>query len=46
MTIIEIKNNHMAIEQYYRPKPFENDEERLEYLFRMYEEMINKDRKS
>ena len=30
----------LAIEQCYRKKPFENDEERLEYLFRLYEEMI------
>lgn len=29
-----------AIEQCYRTKPFESDEERLEYLFKMYEEMI------
>jgi len=35
----------IAIEQCYRPKPFETDEERLEYLFRMYEEMINKEKK-
>ena len=28
-----------AIEQCYRQKPFETDEERLEYLFKMYEEM-------
>jgi len=33
-----------AIEQCYRPKPFETDEERLEYLFRMYEEMTSKKR--
>jgi hypothetical protein len=31
-----------AIEQCYRPKPFETDEERLEYLFKMYEEMTSK----
>jgi hypothetical protein len=31
-----------AIEQCYRTKPFENDEERLEYLFKMYEEMTSK----
>jgi hypothetical protein len=31
-----------AIEQCYRPKPFESDEERLEYLFKMYEEMTSK----
>ncbi|MGJ0340845.1 N-6 DNA methylase [Aliarcobacter cryaerophilus] len=31
-----------AIEQCYRTKPFESDEERLEYLFKMYEEMSSK----
>ena len=30
----------MAIEQCYRVKPFESDEERLEYLFKMYEKMV------
>ncbi|MBS4067634.1 MAG: hypothetical protein KGZ62_03425 [Sulfurimonas sp.] len=35
-------NLDMAIEQCYRPKPFESDEERLEYLFKMYEEMTSK----
>mgnify|MGYP001597635663 FL=1 len=35
----------MAIEQCYCPKPFETDEERLEYLFRMYEEMTSKEEK-
>ena len=34
-----------AIEQCYRTKPFENDEERLEYLFKMYEEMTSKEKK-
>ena len=34
-----------AIEQCYRPKPFETDEERLEYLFRMYEEMTKQENK-
>lgn len=29
-----------AIEKCYRDKPFENDEERLEYLFKIYEEMV------
>lgn len=32
-----------AIEKYYRLQPFKNDTERLEYLFRLYEEMIKKD---
>jgi len=32
----------VAIEQCYRTKPFESDEERLEYLFKMYEEMTSK----
>lgn len=30
----------MAVEQCYRAKPFSSDEERLEYLFKLYEEMI------
>lgn len=29
----------LAIEKCYRKKPFENDEERLEYLFKLYEKM-------
>jgi hypothetical protein len=32
-----------AIEKCYRLQPFKNDTERLEYLFKLYEEMINKD---
>lgn len=34
-----------AIEQCYRqqPQPFKNDTERLEYLFKLYEEMVKKD---
>ncbi|MBW6488913.1 DNA methyltransferase [Sulfurimonas sp.] len=38
-------NLDIYIEQCYRPKPFESDEERLEYLFRMYEDMTSKDGK-
>lgn len=30
----------MAVEQCYRSRPFKSDEERLEYLFKLYEEMI------
>ena len=30
----------LAVERCYRSKPFANDEERLEYLFRLYEQMI------
>lgn len=30
----------LAVEQCYRSKPFESDEERLEYLFKYYEQMI------
>jgi len=33
----------LAIERCYRKKPFESDEERLEYLFGLYEEMIEKE---
>ncbi|MDP8217682.1 MAG: hypothetical protein P9M03_03035 [Candidatus Theseobacter exili] len=32
--------NDMAVERCYRSKPFERDEERLEYLFKLYEKMI------
>jgi hypothetical protein len=32
-----------AIEKCYRLQPFTNDTERLEYLFKLYEEMITKD---
>jgi len=32
--------NDLAIERCYRSKLFENDEERLEYLFKLYEKMI------
>jgi type II restriction/modification system DNA methylase subunit YeeA len=35
----------LAIEKCYRNKPFENDEERLEYLFKLYEEMIAEENK-
>lgn len=36
----------LAIERCYRLKPFESDEERLEYLFKMYEKMIAKEQES
>jgi hypothetical protein len=32
--------NDEVIERCYRSKPFESDEERLEYLFKLYEKMI------
>ena len=32
--------NDLAIERCYRSKPFESDEERLEFLFKLYEQMI------
>lgn len=32
--------NDLAVERCYRSKPFENDDERLEYLFKLYEKMI------
>jgi hypothetical protein len=35
----------IAIEQCYRAKPFTNDEERLEYLFTLYEAMIAAEKK-
>jgi hypothetical protein len=30
----------LAVERCYRAKPFDTDEERLEYLFKLYEQMI------
>jgi hypothetical protein len=33
--------NDLAVERCYRSKPFESDEERLEHLFKRYEDMIN-----
>lgn len=35
----------LAIERCYRSKPFESDEERLEYLFKLYEEMTQNEKK-
>jgi hypothetical protein len=35
----------VAIELCYRSKPFTSDEERLEHLFKLYEEMTNKENK-
>lgn len=32
----------IAVEQCYRPEPFTSDEERLEYLFKLYERMTKK----
>jgi hypothetical protein len=34
------RQNDLAVERCYRSKPFESDEERLEYLFKLYEQMI------
>ena len=36
--------NDLAVERCYRLKPFESDEERLEYLFKLYEQMIAKEK--
>jgi hypothetical protein len=36
--------NDLAVERCYRSRPFESDEERLEYLFRLYEQMIEEEK--
>jgi len=36
--------NDLAVERCYRSRPFENDEERLEYLFKLYEQMIEEEK--
>jgi len=38
------KNLDLAIEKCYRDKPFENDEERLAHLFKLYELMIEEEK--
>jgi len=38
------RQNDLAVERCYRLKPFESDEERLEYLFKLYEQMITKEK--
>jgi len=35
----------LAVEKCYRTRPFKSDEERLEYLFKLYEEMIEAEKK-
>lgn len=40
------KANDEVIERCYRSKPFENDEERLEYLFKLYEKMIEEEKEN
>jgi hypothetical protein len=35
----------IAIEKCYRPRPFESDKKRLEYLFKMYEMMTDPTKK-
>jgi len=35
----------LAVEKCYRKQPFKSDEERLEYLFKLYEEMIEAEKK-
>lgn len=39
------RNLDAAVERCYRSKPFESDEERLEHLFKLYEEMIQNEKK-
>jgi hypothetical protein len=38
------RQNDLAIERIYRSKPFTSDEERLEYLFALYEKMIEEEK--
>ncbi len=36
-------NLDLAVDRLYRSKPFTSDEERLEHLFKLYEEMTAKE---
>ena len=38
------RQNDLLVERCYRLKPFDSDEERLEYLFKLYEQMISKEK--
>ena len=38
------RQNDLAVERCYRSTPFSSDEERLEYLFKLYEKMIQKEK--
>ena len=38
--------NDLAVERCYRSNPFSSDEERLEYLFKLYEKMIEEEKDS
>lgn len=38
--------NDLAVERCYRSKPFESDEERLEYLFKLYDKMIAEEKEA
>ena len=40
------RQNDLAVERIYRSKPFESDEERLAYLFKLYEQMIAAEREA
>ncbi len=35
----------LAVEKCYRSRPFKDDEERLAYLFKLYEQMIAEEKK-
>jgi len=43
-----LKTAHQNLDHYiekcYRDKPFESDEERLEYLFKLYEKMVKEEK--
>ena len=38
------RQNDLAVERCYRSTPFSSDEERLEYLFNLYEKMIQEEK--
>jgi hypothetical protein len=38
------RQNDLAVERCYRSRPFESDEERLEFLFKLYEQMIEEEK--
>jgi len=37
-------HHNLAVDRLYRSKPFTSDEQRLEHLFKLYEEMTGKEK--
>ena len=43
-TIKSITRHHLEVEKSYRPERFNSDEERLDHLFKVYENMLKQEK--